>query len=322
MNYSPILIVGGEPNSVFLEIFFKTYKIKKFNSPLILIASLKLLKLQMKKLNFKKKIKILDPKKINNYKLDNYSINLIDVNYDTNKAFEKISNKSNNYIHNSFKIAINLIKSKYSNKLINGPISKKNFLNKKFLGITEYLAYKFNKKKFAMLIYNKKLSVVPITTHLPIKLVSKSITKKAISQKVDLIDNFFKKNIHIKPKIGVTGLNPHCESIDNSNEDLKILNPTIKKLSKKGYKISGPYAADTIFLEKNRKKFDVILGMYHDQVLTPLKTLFEYNAINITLGLPFVRISPDHGPNQTMLGKNLSNPTSLIEAIKFLDKIK
>ena len=322
MKSKSILLVAGEPNSIFLEIFFKTYKIKKFNSPLILIASLKLLKLQMKKLNFKKKIKILDLKKINTYKLDNYSINLIDVNYDTNKAFEKISNKSNNYIHNSFEIAINLIKSKYSNKLINGPISKKNFLNKKFLGITEYLAYKFNKKKFAMLIYNKKLSVVPITTHLPIKLVSKSITKKAISQKIDLIDNFFKKIIHIKPKIGVTGLNPHCESIDNSNEDLKILNPTIKKLSKKGYKISGPYAADTIFLEKNRKKFDVILGMYHDQVLTPLKTLFEYNAINITLGLPFIRISPDHGPNQTMLGKNLSNPTSLIEAIKFLDKIK
>ena len=75
-----------------------------------------------------------------------------------------------------------------------------------------------------------------------------------------------------------------------------------------------------IFLKHNRKKFDVIVGMYHDQVLTPLKTLFEYDAINITLGLPFVRISPDHGPNEKMLGKNLSNPLSLLKAIKFLDK--
>jgi len=74
------------------------------------------------------------------------------------------------------------------------------------------------------------------------------------------------------------------------------------------------------FLKKNRKKFDVIVGMYHDQVLTPLKTLFEYDAINITLGLPFLRISPDHGPNEKMLGKNLSNPLSLLKAIKFLDK--
>ena len=90
-------------------------------------------------------------------------------------------------------------------------------------------------------------------------------------------------------------------------------------MSKK-YNVSGPYSADTIFLKDNRKKFDVIVGMYHDQVLTPLKTLFEYDAINITLGLPFIRISPDHGPNEKMLGKNLSNPLSLLKAIKFLDK--
>ena len=76
-----------------------------------------------------------------------------------------------------------------------------------------------------------------------------------------------------------------------------------------------------MFLKDNRYKFDVIIGMYHDQVLTPLKTIFEYDAINITLGLPFLRISPDHGPNEKMLGKNISNPTSLIKAINFLDKL-
>ena len=89
---------------------------------------------------------------------------------------------------------------------------------------------------------------------------------------------------------------------------------------KKKYKISGPYPADTMFLRQNRRKFNVILGMYHDQVLTPLKTLYEYDAINITLGLPFVRISPDHGPNERMVGKNKSNPLSLMRAISFLDK--
>ena len=82
----------------------------------------------------------------------------------------------------------------------------------------------------------------------------------------------------------------------------------------------GPLSADTVFLKNNRKKFNVIVGMYHDQVLTPIKTLFEYDAINITLGLPFVRISPDHGPNEKMIGKNISNPLSLIRAINFLDK--
>ena len=170
-----------------------------------------------------------------------------------------------------------------------------------------------------MLIYNKKLSVCPITTHLPLKLVAKKINKKIISDKVYLIDKFYKENFNIKPKIAILGLNPHCESIHEYNEDEQIIKPCVKSLSKV-YNISGPYSSDTIFLKNNRKKFDVIVGMYHDQVLTPLKTLFEYDAINITLGLPFLRISPDHGPNEKMLGKNLSNPLSLLKAIKFLDK--
>ena len=323
MNNKPIIIVAGEPNSVFLEIFFKTLKTKKVKTPIILIASYNLLKLQMKKLKFNKRIKLLDIKKLKSYKLNNKSINLIHIDYaSNNKAFEKISKKSKTYINDCFKVSIKLIKSGYTNKLINGPISKKDFLNKKFPGITEYLANEFNIRSVAMLIYNKTLSVSTITTHLPLKNVSKNINKKSIVEKANLIDKFYKKFIGIKPRIGVTGLNPHCESTDKSNEDKKILKPTIRKLSKMGLKISGPFAADTIFLKDNRKKFDVILGMYHDQVLTPIKTLFEYDAINITLGLPIIRISPDHGPNETMLGKNLSNPLSLIKAINFLDKIK
>ena len=89
---------------------------------------------------------------------------------------------------------------------------------------------------------------------------------------------------------------------------------------KKRFRVSGPFAADTIFLKKNRDKYNVILGMYHDQVLTPAKTLFEYDAFNVTMGLPFLRVSPDHGPNEKMFGKNQSNPVSLIKALNFLDK--
>ena len=321
MKYKPIILIAGEPNSIFFEILFKVFKTKRFKSPLVLIASYKILSLQMKKLNFKKKIKFLSLKEINNYKLNNNLINLINVDYNQKKAFEKISNKSNNYIKRCFEIAIILIKSDFTNKIINGPISKKNFLKKKFLGITEFFAKRF-KKKTAMLIYNKDLSVCPTTTHLPLKKVAKTINKRLITEKVLLIDYFYRTYIGYKPKIGVTGLNPHCESISKFNEDEKIIKPVIKNLNKKKFKISGPYAADTIFLKKNRRKFDVILGMYHDQVLTPIKTLYEYDAINITLGLPFLRISPDHGPNEKMIGKNLSSPLSLYNAISFLERIK
>ena len=320
MNYKPVLIIHGEPNSVFLEIFFKSLKAKNYKSPLILICSLRLLKFQMRKLKFKKKIKLIYPNNLAKEKLDNNYINIIDVKYTHNLRFQKISNKSNLYIKNCFEIAFEIIKSDFTNKFINGPISKKNFLNKKFLGITEYLAKKFNSKKNAMLIFNNSLAVCPITTHLPLKLVSKKINKKLIFEKVNLINEFYVKNLGFIPKLAILGLNPHCESVNKFNEDSKIVKPAVKYLIKKGFKISGPFSADTIFLKNNRKNFNVIIGMYHDQVLTPIKTLYEYNAINITLGLPFLRISPDHGPNEKMLGKNLSNPLSLIKAITFLDK--
>ncbi len=319
-KYKPIIIVAGEPNSIFLELYFKAITLKKYKSPLILIASKRLLMLQMKYLNFNKKIKVLDYKNLNKLNLDNKSINLINVEYNTKKPFEKISNKSNIYIKNSFDIAFKIIKNGYTKKLINGPISKKNFLNNKYLGITEYISDKFLVKKQAMLIFNKKLSVCPLTTHVPLKSVTKKINKKNIIEKTHLIKLFYKKFFNINPKIAVLGLNPHCESINKINEDEKVIKPTVRTLKKKNYNISGPYPADTLFIKKNRENFDVILGMYHDQVLTPIKTIFEYDAINITLGLPFNRISPDHGPNEKMLGKNKSNPKSLIQAINFLDK--
>ena len=320
MSYKPILIVHGEPNSVFLEIFFKSIIYKKFKNPLILICSQKILKFQMKKLKFKIGIKILNPLLLNNIKLNNKTINVIDIDYNKNLNFKKITSKSNQYIKNCFEMSFKILKSGITDKFINGPISKKFFLNKKFLGITEYLTKKTKTNQSAMLIYNKKLSVCPITTHLPLKSVTKNINKKKIIEKVVLINSFYKKNIGFKPKIAVLGLNPHCESVDKFNEDKKILNPTVKFLSKKKINIKGPYSADTAFLKKNRENFDVIVGMYHDQVLTPIKTLYEYDAINITLGLPFVRISPDHGPNEKMLGQNKSNPLSLIRAIEFLEK--
>ena len=318
-KFKPIIIVAGEPNSIFIEIFFKALK-KKIKSPIILVASYNLLKLQMKKLKYKKKILILDYKKVLNYNLDNKSINLININYNVTKPFDKISIKSNKYIEKSFKIGLDIIKSGISNKFINGPISKKSFLKKKYLGITEYISEKFLSNNTAMLIYNKNLAVSPITTHLPLKLVNKNINKKNIKNKVKLIVKFYKTFLKLNPRIAILGLNPHCESIDSFNEDEKIVKPVVKELKMMGYKISGPLSADTIFLRENRKKFDVIVGMYHDQVLTPIKTVHEYDAINITLGLPFIRVSPDHGPNEKMLGKNKSNPLSLIKAISFLDK--
>ena len=318
MNYKPIIIVAGEPNSVFFELFFKVIK-KKIRSPIILIASKNIITKQAKILKQKISFNITNESEIIKKKDNLKKINLIDIDFKQVSGFDKITSKSNHYISSCFDVAIKLLKNNVSNKLINGPISKKTFLKKKYNGITEYLAKKTNTKKFAMIIYNNKLSVCPLTTHLPIKYVSKKISKLEIINKVKLINKFWKEKFNKQVKIGVTGLNPHCESIDSFNEDKIIILPAIKKLQKLKYNIEGPLAADTIFLKNNRKKFNLIIGMYHDQVLTPIKTLVEYDAINITVGLPFIRVSPDHGPNESMLGKNKSNYHSLLNSIKFLD---
>ena len=124
------------------------------------------------------------------------------------------------------------------------------------------------------------------------------------------------------PKFAILGLNPHCETIDNFSEEDKIIKPAIKSLRNKKIKIEGPFSADTFFIKKNIVNFDVVIGMYHDQVLTPIKTMYKFNAINITVGLPFIRISPDHGPNTSMIGKNISDPSSFFYAMKFIDKLK
>jgi 4-hydroxythreonine-4-phosphate dehydrogenase len=321
VNNKPIIIVGGEPYSIFFEIFFKSKKKINLKQPIILIASKKLLLLQMQELGFNFKINLINENKINFNLLDKKKINLINVDFKFSKIFDKISDKSNSYIDKSFKIALKILKKENCSGLINGPVSKKHFLKGKSLGITEYLSKKVKRNNdVAMIIFNKKLSVSPLTTHLALKNVNKHISKKKIYTHVKLITEFYKKNFKKTPKIAITGLNPHCESNFKDCEEDAIIIPAIKKLLRKKLPIKGPFPADTIFMKENLKNFDVVVGMYHDQVLTPMKVLFGFDAINITLGLPFIRISPDHGPNTSMLGKNLSDPKSLVEALKFLDK--
>lgn len=320
MNIKYILIVMGEPYSTFSEIigkYFSKYNLKR--KIIILIGNISLLEKQLNKLNYKfnlYEIKNVDEAKRN-------KINIININFKFNNIFSSISKKSSKYIENSFKKSLEIIRLKKKRcVLINGPISKKSFLQKKYLGITEYLSEKTNKKNEVMLIYNQKLSVTPITTHIPIKYVSRKIKQNKIKNNILKINNFFENYLKKKPRFAVLGLNPHCETVSNFSEEDKIIIPSIRKLKKDGIKVDGPFSADTFFIENNIKYYNVVVGMYHDQVLTPIKTLYKFDAINITIGLPFLRISPDHGPNYKMLGKNLSDPSSFMYAMKFVDKLK
>ena len=326
MKNSPLLIVLGEPNSIFSEILFKTYKkkiIQNFKRPIVIVGSEKLLKLQMKILKYSIKIQKINVSDLKRSNLNKKFINVINVEYKFKKIFDKISSNSNEYINNCFEIALKLLKEKSAFALINGPISKTHFLKKKYLGITEFLASKVKiKKKPTMLIYNPSFSVCPITTHVPINKVKRNLSKKKIINDVKNINFFYKEKLNKKAKFAILGLNPHCESVEKLSEEEKIIKPAIKFLLKNKVNIRGPFSADTFFSKKNLINYDVAIGMYHDQVLTPMKTIFNFDAINLTLGLPFLRVSPDHGINYEMIGKNISNEQSLISSIDFFKKAR
>ncbi len=316
MKSKSVIIICGDPRSTFNEILIKTLKnknFKKLNFSVIIICSEKLFLKELKKQKTKIEFQKFDKQR----GLIKNKIYIIDIPLNQ-KKLSLI--KKNKYIKKSFDIGLNLLKKENLLALVNGPISKETFLKGKYKGITEYLAFKTKSFNEVMLIFNKELSVSPITTHIPINKVSQKIKKEVIIKKIKSINDFYKKFLNFKPNIAVTGLNPHCETFEGKNIEKTEILPAIKILKKNKIKILGPLSADTIFLKENRKKFDVVVGMYHDQVLAPMKTIFGFNAINITIGLPFIRITPDHGPNYEMFGMNKSKPDSLIQAFSFISK--
>jgi 4-hydroxythreonine-4-phosphate dehydrogenase len=320
----PLAIVAGEPNSISSEIIFKSWiQRKKYkHNPLFIIGSFDLLNKQKKKLKFKIKMKKINHEfKINDLKGNEMPI--YNINYDQKKPFENISSKSNNYIFDCLKAAVKLAKTNKIIGIINCPVSKEHLFKDKYQGITEFLSKKFKKEgNEVMLIYNKKLAVCPITTHLPLKQVSNQISKIKIIDKVKTINNFYIKFFNKKPNFCILGLNPHNFTPLKKSEEKQIISKAVKNLRKLKIKALGPIAPDSSFMTTKKNNFDVIIGMYHDQVLGPFKALYNFNAINITLGLPCLRISPDHGTGENIVGKKIANPKSLIESIKFFKSLK
>jgi 4-hydroxythreonine-4-phosphate dehydrogenase len=312
-----IIIVGGDPNSINSELIYKSWKKldKSLRNRIYIISSYSLLKAQFKKLKYKIKLKKI--KDIHKKNLEN-ELKIIDVNLRFKNPFKIPYKSSSNFILNSLNFGHKLALKKEIAGFINCAIDKK-LLVKSKIGVTEYLASKCKIKNNSevMLIKNDKLAVCPITTHINIREISGKIKKELIITKVKTIDNWYKKKLKKNPKIAILGLNPHNAEMRKDSEEKKIIIPAIKKLRRLGLNIKGPLFSDTIFI-KDYKKFDVIIGMYHDQVLTPFKTLYKFDAINITLGLKYLRVSPDHGVAINLIGKNKAILQVLIECINLL----
>jgi len=224
--------------------------------------------------------------------------------------------------------AVALVQAGKASAVVTNPIAKSVMQQSGFVfpGHTEFLAHLAGGSlppRPVMLIWSEELAVVPVTIHVPLSEVSKLLTSDLILETARIVVRDYQRRFGVaRPRIAVCGLNPHAgESGMLGQEDETIVRPAIEQLRAEGIAVSGPHPADTLFHPAARKHYDVALGMYHDQVLVPAKTLAFDHAVNVTLGLPFVRTSPDHGTAFDLAGTGKADPSSLLAALRLAQRL-
>lgn len=313
-----VAISVGDINGIGYEIIMKTLANKDildFFTPVIFGST--------KHLNFyKNQLKDESIQLMGTHTLDKIVPNKINVfnlwKEPAQMEFGQATEISGQLAFESLQAAAQAVKDGVCDFLVTAPINKNNIQseNFNFPGHTEYLGEVWSGKPLMFLVTeNFKVSLV--TQHIPLKEVSKSINQKNITDKIQALHDSLVQDFGIsKPKIAVLGLNPH--SGDNGllgSEEQEIIIPAIQKMFNKNMLVYGPYAADSFFNSQNIQTFDAVLGMYHDQVLIPFKTLCFEEGVNYTASLPFVRTSPDHGVAYDIAGKGIADETSFREAI-------
>jgi 4-hydroxythreonine-4-phosphate dehydrogenase len=320
--YSP-----GEPSGIgpdlIIQLSCSTFW-NQINIPIACIADPELLIDRANTLGKKIKIKeISNPGELKKNKRN--EIQVIKIAKCPNTKYGKLHRSNAKYVLDNLNYGIDTALTNKKVGLVTGPISKENIISidKKFSGHTEHIQKLTKSKDVLMLLGSEKLKVALATTHIPLKAVPKKITKSLIINKAIILDDELKNKFKIKnPQITLLGLNPHAgEGGKIGSEEKEILLPAVKELRKKKINISYPKSADTAFTKKGLKETDAFLGMYHDQVLPVLKALSFGSAVNVTLGIPIVRTSVDHGVALDMAGSGKSDTASLKEAIKIAKKI-
>jgi len=234
----------------------------------------------------------------------------------------KVSKENGKIAYNSIIEAIEYVKKGFCKGIVTAPINKKALHLAGFLypGHTEIFAEKFSSKNFAMMMVSPEMKIVFLTTHVPLSSVSSLLSKELIIEKVLLAEKYLKLYLGLeKPSFGILGLNPHAGDDGLfGDEEEKIIKPAIKKLRKRNIDIEGPFPADSYW---NFQSKDCAVALYHDQGMIPFKLKHHEDGVNVTLGLPVPRTSPDHGTAFDIAGKGIANPNSMKEAIKIAVKI-
>lgn len=316
----------GDPAGISAEITIKSWLSRKTKSvpPFIFFGSNNLLLRRANEMGLNIETKII--KNFHNFDPDCFSkfIPVVDIPIIDEKLgiYEK---KNDSAIVDSILSAADFLKNKKINAIVTNPVNKNSLKYNKihYSGQTELLANIFNSKQQVMLLNSEAMRVIPLTRHIPISAIPSSISKKLIIDTtrigIESLIKFFNIN---KPKVAITGLNPHAG--DNGligNEETQIIKPAVEYLQKKSHLVQGPLSADSLFHESSLKKYDLIVCMYHDQALIPIKARSLYSAVNVTLGLDIVRTSPDHGTAYDIANKYIADETSLIEALNLAEKM-
>jgi 4-hydroxythreonine-4-phosphate dehydrogenase len=321
-----ILYSPGEPSGIGPDLIIQICSTpfwEKIHIPIVCLADKKLIQDRAKVLNKKIKIDILN-------NLDSANQNKFGVIQIKEVSKCRITKPGKLYKSNAAYVLKNLDYGieqsiKEGIGLVTGPISKENIItiDEKFSGHTEYIQKKTLSNDVLMLLGSKKLRVAIATTHVPLKKVPKLITKRLIINKAMILHNELITKFKIKsPRIKLLGLNPHAgEGGKIGTEERNILIPAVEELRKNNINISMPLSADTAFTKKILADTDAYLGMYHDQVLPVIKALSFGNTINITLGVPIIRTSVDHGVALDIAGSGKTDVSSFEEAIRAAKKM-
>jgi len=310
-----ILINLGDPSGIGPDLCVSLAS-KKFHAYLMIVGNKKAIKERAKILN--KTIDFTNTLTLHN---GNSKLSILDTKYPFSVIPGK-PNKANSYAQfKQINFIVNELLNNNYDAMVTLPISKKMISAElpKFKGHTEYISALANSEgKELMMLASQKLKVALVTTHVSLKMVPLLITQKKLSGTLKTLNNELKNKFKIKkPKIIVTGLNPHSgENGEFGDEEEKIISPVIKELNMTGYDLIGPIPADTAFTKKNIGMCDAFLAMYHDQGLAPFKAISFGRGVNITLGLPFIRTSVDHGTAFDIVGTDKVDPSSFFEAIK------
>ena len=226
----------------------------------------------------------------------------------------------------AIRTGVELVQAGKASALCTNPIQKKALVDGAGFahpGHTEFLAQLAGVKNVVMMLASDALRVVPTTIHIPLAQVAGALTPALIGDTIRITHQALQRDFGIaQPRLAVAGLNPHAgEGGLIGREEITIISPVLDELRAQGIELTGPLSADTMFHAAARAQYDVAIAMYHDQALIPIKTLDFDKGVNVTLGLPFIRTSPDHGTAFDIAGKGVANPSSLIEALKMADRM-